>query len=107
MLIWHKRPRFVRIVTAVESMSPTSAIAGSVRQLPVACSVVGFVVENPAEDVEVVNQHVLEDAARMPDVLDGRRARIAARDDEHFRLADLARIDSALFSAANVGSKRR
>ena len=64
MLICARRPRLVRIVTAVESMSPASAIAGSVRQLPVAYTRGRFVVEDPAEDVEVVDQHVLEDAAR-------------------------------------------
>ncbi|ABA49379.1 hypothetical protein BURPS1710b_1837 [Burkholderia pseudomallei 1710b] len=57
---------------------------------------VGIVVEDPAEDVEIVDQHVLEDAARVLDVVDGRRARIAARHDEHLRRADLARVDAAL-----------
>ena len=54
------------------------------------------VVENPAENVEVVDQHVLEDAARASDVRDRRRARIAARDDQHFRRADLALDDARL-----------
>jgi len=38
VLIWHSRPLRVRRVTAVESMSPASAMAGSVRQAPVALS---------------------------------------------------------------------
>jgi hypothetical protein len=65
------------------------AVARRVKRL-------GFVLENPAKDVEVVNQHVLEDAARTPDVLDGRCARIAARHGEHLGRADLARIDPRL-----------
>jgi hypothetical protein len=48
------------------------------------------VVEDPAEDVEVVDQHVAEDAARALQVLDWRRARVAARDDQHLGRADLA-----------------
>ncbi len=56
----------------------------------------GLVVENPAEDVEVVDQHVLEDAAGDLDVIDRRRAGIAAGDDQHFRLADLAGVDARL-----------
>ena len=39
MLIWHKRPCFVRIVTAHESMSGTLAISGSTSTEPVAYSV--------------------------------------------------------------------
>jgi len=35
-LIWHKRPVFVRMVTAVESRSPASPISFCTRQLPVA-----------------------------------------------------------------------
>ena len=38
----------------------------------------GFFAEDPAEDVEVVNQHVLEDAARALQVFDRWRARVAA-----------------------------
>src|SRR5439155_18574003 len=52
----------------------------------------GFVAEDPAKDVEVVDQHVLEDAAGDLDVIHRRRAGIAAGDQEHFRLADLARV---------------
>ena len=51
----------------------------------------GFVAEDPAKDVEVVDQHVLEDAAGDLDVIHGRRAGIAAGDQEHLRLADLPR----------------
>ena len=96
----------MRIVTAVESMSPASAIAGSDRQTAGRVQRVGFVVEDPAEDVEVVDQHVLEDAARTLDVFDGRRARIAARHHQHFRLP-ISPASMRALNAANVGSKRR
>src|SRR5207253_837298 len=50
----------------------------------------------PTQDVEVVDQHVLEDAARALDVVGGRRAGIAARHHEHFGIANLAIVDSCL-----------
>ena len=78
------------------SMSPAAPTAGSVRQLPVACTRHRVVVEDPAEDVEVVDQHVAEDAAGAPDVLDRRRAGVAAGHHQHLRLADLARVEARL-----------
>src|SRR6202171_6290149 len=49
-----------------------------------------FVVEYPAENIKVVDQHVLEDPSRRAQVLDGWRTRVAAGDYQHFGLADLA-----------------
>lgn len=53
----------------------------------------GFVAigaENPAEHVEVMNQHVAEDAARYLDVFGRWCTGVAAGDDQHFGVADLA-----------------
>jgi len=55
-----------------------------------------LVAEDPPADIEVVDQHVLEDAARAADVLDRRRARIAAGHHQHLGLADLAGVEPAL-----------
>ncbi|MOA05384.1 putative DNA-binding transcriptional regulator [compost metagenome] len=38
VLIWHRRPLLVRRVTAVQSASPASAMAGSVSTLALACT---------------------------------------------------------------------
>jgi hypothetical protein len=53
----------------------------------------GFVAigaQNPAKHIEVMDQHVAKDAARGLDVLGRRCARVAAGDDEHLGVADLA-----------------
>ena len=55
-----------------------------------------LVVEDPAKDVEVVDQHVLEDAARDFDIGNRRRTRVAARHDQHLRFADLTLVDARL-----------
>ena len=56
---------------------------------------VAVATENPAEHVEVVDQHVAEDAARALDVFDRRRTGVAAGDDQHLGVADLAGVDAA------------
>ena len=55
-----------------------------------------FFAEDPAEDVEVVNQHVLEDAARTLQVFDRRRTWIATDDRQRFQLADFALFQTRL-----------
>ena len=60
------------------------------------CASRRLVLHDPSEYVEVVDQHVLEDAARTLDVVDGRCAGIAAGHDQHFRIADLALRDPLL-----------
>src|SRR5205814_149472 len=55
-----------------------------------------FVAEDPAADVEVVDELVLEDSAGPLDVRDRRRSWIAAGDGEDLDLADLAGVEAAL-----------
>jgi len=56
----------------------------------------GLVFHDPAEHVEIVDQHVLVDAAGTLDVIDGGRAGIAARDDQHLRPSDVTPRDPRL-----------
>ena len=58
----------------------------------------GFVAvgaQNPAEYVQVMNQHVAEYATRGLDVLHRRRAGVAAGDDQHFGCADFTSSQTA------------
>jgi hypothetical protein len=89
-------PRRVRMVTVVESMSPPRFDRRIGQAASGRIDGGGFVVENPAQNVEVVDQHVFEYAAGDLDVIDRGRARITAGDDQHFRFADLAGDDARL-----------
>src|SRR6185436_18858444 len=57
---------------------------------------VRFVAEYPAEHVEVMYQHILEDTSGDLDIADRRRTRIPAGYDQHFRIADFAGVEALL-----------
>ena len=57
---------------------------------------VAIAAQNPAEHVKVVDQHVAEDAAGLLDVFHGWRAGVAAGDDQHFGVADIATVQADL-----------
>ena len=45
---------------------------------------IAIATKNPAEHIEVMDQHVTENASGLQDVVDRRCARVAAGDDQHF-----------------------
>ena len=67
----------------------------------------GLVVEDPAKDVEVVDQHVLEDAAGALDVRESAARRDRGSSRRAFRACRSRPSTIRVLSAANVGSKRR
>src|SRR5205823_8843977 len=94
LVCWWQGLRAISFVFQAEDDIRDKLVTGvQTCALPISCRVDGrgFVAQDPAENIEVVNQHVLEDAAGDLDVIHGRRAGIAAGDQEHLRLADLPR----------------
>ncbi len=59
----------------------------------------GFILENPTEEIEIVNEHVLVNPAGDLDVGHGRRAGVSAGDQQSLRFAD--------FSSVETGFERR
>jgi len=95
VLIWQRRPFFVRIVTAVLSKSPRSAIAGSVSTEPDALS---HSASSPSAHriQRNTSRSWISMSRKTPtdciDVLRPAGARVTAGDDEHLGVADLAAV---------------
>ena len=56
----------------------------------------GFFAEHPPRRVEVMNHHVAEETAELPELLKRRRIRIAAGNRQLFEVADLTALNCLL-----------